>query len=122
MIAIQLFGISESKSLTLWVALVQEAMKQLEVEFDVKVVNDLNEFMQYDLAGIPALLIGDQILFQKEIPTLEEVKAAIQQHLEKKQKEEDDKKIELKILFPPLCPKIKATVRISFAVAFVYYF
>lgn len=85
MIAIQLFGITESKSLTVWTELVKRAMRELGIEYDIQVVGDLQAFMQYDLIGIPALLIGEEVVFQRHVPTLEEVKIALQAHLAKKQ-------------------------------------
>jgi len=85
MIAIQLFGITESKSLTVWAELVRTAMRELGVEYDIQVVGDLQAFMQHDLIGIPALLIGDEVVFQRHVPTLEEVKIALQAHLANKQ-------------------------------------
>ncbi len=88
MIAIQLFGITESKSLTVWAELVRTAMRELGVEYDIQVVGDLQTFMQHDLIGIPALLIGEEVVFQRHVPTLEEVKIALQAHLAKKQEAE----------------------------------
>lgn len=89
MIAIQLFGITESKSLTVWAELVRTAMRELGLEYDIQVVGDLQAFMQHDLIGIPALLIGEEVVFQRHVPTLEEVKAALQAHLAKKQADEE---------------------------------
>lgn len=89
MIAIQLFGITESKSLTQWTELVKTAMLELGVEYDIQVVSDLQAFMQHDLTGIPALLIGNEVVFQRQVPSLEEVKAILQAHLAQKQEAAD---------------------------------
>jgi hypothetical protein len=82
MIAIQLFGITESKNLVAWRKLVSEALEQLEIDFDIQVVSDLEQFIRYDLIGIPALVIGEEVLFQRELPSLEELVVILREKIE----------------------------------------
>lgn len=82
MIAIQLFGITESKNLVAWRKLVSEALEQLEIDFNIQVVSDLEQFIRYDLIGIPALVIGEEVLFQRELPDLEELVAVLREKIE----------------------------------------
>ncbi len=82
MIAIQLFGITESKNLVAWRELVSEALEELEIDFTIQVVSDLEQFIYYDLIGIPALVIGEEVLFQRELPDLEELMAILREKTE----------------------------------------
>lgn len=82
MIAIQLFGITESKNLVAWRELVNEALEELEIDFNIQVVSDLEQFIRYDLIGIPALVIGEEVLFQRELPDLQELVAILREKIE----------------------------------------
>lgn len=70
MISIQLFGITESKSLTNWNELVSQALAHLELDYEIEVVSDLDQFIKYGLTGIPALVVAEEVVFQKEVPEL----------------------------------------------------
>ncbi|PSR08965.1 MAG: hypothetical protein DA408_15935 [Bacteroidetes bacterium] len=79
---IQLFGISETKDINDWFSLVDEALHELEVELDIQIVNDVQLFVYYNLSGIPALVINEEVVFQKEVPTLEALTLALKERLD----------------------------------------
>ena len=82
MIAIQLFGITESKSLTSWEHQLVEVLEDLGVEYDLQVVSDLEQFILYDLRGIPALVIGEEVLFERQLPDDEEFLTILRDKIE----------------------------------------
>ena len=83
MIAIQLFGITESKSLTNWEDQVSEVLADLEGEYMIQIVSDLEQFIRYDLRCIPALVIGEEVLFQRQLPNMEELREVLREKLDK---------------------------------------
>lgn len=84
MIAIQLFGITESKSLISWEDQLNEVLQEMEVEYMIQVVSDLEQFIRYDLRGIPALVIGEEVLFQRQLPNLEELKEILREKIDER--------------------------------------
>ena len=82
MIAIQLFGITESKSLTSWQDQLVQVLEELQVEYDIQVVSDLEQFILYDLRGIPALVIGEEVLFQRQLPDVDELIAVLREKID----------------------------------------
>lgn len=82
MIAIQLFGITESRSLTSWEDQLVQVLEELQIEYDIEVVSDLEQFILYDLRGIPALVIGEEVLFQRQFPEIEELIAVLRERIE----------------------------------------
>ncbi|MEL6658294.1 MAG: thioredoxin family protein [Bacteroidota bacterium] len=82
MIAIQLFGITESKSLVSWEDQINEVLEELEVEYMIQIVSDLEQFIHYDLRGIPALVIGEEVLFERQLPDLEELKKVLREKID----------------------------------------
>lgn len=82
MLAIQLFGITESKSLTSWEEQLVEALEALGVEYDLQVVSDLEQFILYDLRGIPVLVIGEEVLFQRQLPDIDEFIAVLREKID----------------------------------------
>jgi hypothetical protein len=79
---IQLFGITETKDIKEWFTLVDEALHELEVELDIQIVSDVQLFVYYNLSGIPALVINEEVVFQKEVPTLEALTLALKERLD----------------------------------------
>ncbi len=82
MVAIQLFGITESKSLISWEDQLNEVLGQLEVEYNIQIVSDLEQFIHYDLRGIPALVIDGEVLYERQLPDLDELKVMLREKIE----------------------------------------
>lgn len=53
---------------------VKEALDQLCLNAIVEEVDRLEQLMEYDISGIPALVYDGKILFQKIVPSVEELK------------------------------------------------
>jgi hypothetical protein len=77
MVAIQILGISESQKTTQLRANVEEALRRLQWEFSLEEVGEIDLLMQYDIIGIPALVVDDHILFQKEVPEVDTIVTAL---------------------------------------------
>jgi hypothetical protein len=70
---LKLLGVGSSETLTLK-ANVKEALRQLSLNVIVEDVERLEQLMEYDISGIPALAYDGKILFQKIVPSVEELK------------------------------------------------
>lgn len=68
-------GSSDTRELK---ANVKEALRQLAMDVVVDDVERLEQLMEYDISGIPALAYGDEILFQKMVPSVDELKMLFQ--------------------------------------------
>lgn len=77
MIAIQILGIMESRKTSQLKANVEEALRRLKWDFQLEEVGEIDLLMQYDIAGIPALVVEDNVLFQKEVPEVEAIVSAL---------------------------------------------
>ena len=60
-----------------------EALDKMGVDYDLQVVSDLEQFISYDLRGIPALVIGDEVLFQRQLPDREEFLTILREKIDK---------------------------------------
>lgn len=70
---LKLLGVGSSETRILK-ANVKEALHQLSLDIIVDDVERIEQLMEYDISGIPALAYGDKILFQKIVPSVEELK------------------------------------------------
>jgi len=52
---------------------VNAALKLLKVDIPVKEVTDVDELMGYDIGGIPALLVDGRVLFQRVVPSVDDI-------------------------------------------------
>ncbi len=84
MIAVQILGISGSQKTVELRAKVIEALERLGWELTPEEIGEIDHLMQYDIIGIPALVIGDQVWFQQDIPEVEAIIEALQDALEQK--------------------------------------
>lgn len=47
---------------------VKTALKKLSFVADIQVVSVLDDILKYDISGIPALLVNEKVVCQKNIP------------------------------------------------------
>ncbi|MCB0584691.1 MAG: universal stress protein [Phaeodactylibacter sp.] len=69
---IELLGIGSSKHRQLKANL-QKALKELSLDIPIEEVTDIDELMRYEIAGIPALAVNGQVLFQQVVPSVEDL-------------------------------------------------
>lgn len=74
---LKILGVGSSDTRVLK-ANVAEALRQLCLEIIVDDVERLEQLMEYDISGIPALAFDNQILFQKMVPSVEDLKVLFQ--------------------------------------------
>lgn len=79
---IQLFGITETNEIKNWTELLDKALLTLDLDVSIEVVSDVKQFIEHNLRGIPALVIDDEVVFQKEIPTMDALKFALKERLD----------------------------------------
>ena len=77
MVAIQILGISESRKTSQLRANVEEALRRLKWDLALEEVGEIDLLMQYDIIGIPALVVDDRVLFQKEVPEVDVIMSAL---------------------------------------------
>lgn len=70
---LKLLGVGSSRTKALKENLLQ-ALEQLHVKVILEEVEDVEQLMQYDISGIPALVMNEQVIIQKEVPTVEALK------------------------------------------------
>lgn len=69
---IELLGLGSGKYKQLNANL-KEALKSLSLDVPVYEVADIDKLMQYEIAGIPALAVNGQVLFQQVVPSAEDI-------------------------------------------------
>lgn len=69
---IKLLGIGSAKDRALKANLLA-ALEVLELDVELLEVSNVNEILSYGISGIPALLLDDKIIFQKIVPSVEEL-------------------------------------------------
>lgn len=69
---IKLLGIGSAKDRALKANLLA-ALDVLEADVELLEVSNVNEILSYGISGIPALLLDDKIIFQKIVPSVEEL-------------------------------------------------
>lgn len=69
---IKLLGIGSAKDRALKANLLA-ALEALDLEVALLEISDVNEILSYGISGIPALLLDDKIIFQKIVPSVEEL-------------------------------------------------
>lgn len=75
-IKLELLGIGSAKDRKMR-ALLEEALRRIGYDIPIQEVRAIKDLMRYDISGIPALTINNQVIFQKEIPRIEELTLAI---------------------------------------------
>ncbi|MFN7116171.1 MAG: thioredoxin family protein [Saprospiraceae bacterium] len=57
---------------------IKEALRQLSLNIIVDDIERLEQLMEYDISGIPALAYNGKVLFQKMVPSVEDLKELFQ--------------------------------------------
>ena len=70
--SIELLGIGSSKHRQLKANL-QKALSDLSMDVPIQEITDIDELMRYEVAGIPALALNGQVLFQQVVPSVEDL-------------------------------------------------
>jgi len=73
MVDIKILGIPESQRTLELTSRVHAALEYLKIETKIITEGDLQKLISYNLSGIPALAINDEVVFQKDLPNLEEI-------------------------------------------------
>lgn len=60
---------------------IKEALKQLSLNIIVDDIERLEQLLEYDISGIPALAYNGQVLFQKMVPSVDDLKELFKIHL-----------------------------------------
>jgi hypothetical protein len=82
-VQIKLLGIGSTQDQA-FKANLMVAIESLSSEVEVIEVSNLDDLLNYGISGIPALLLDEVILFQKTVPSVEELRSTLQQELEYK--------------------------------------
>lgn len=61
-------GASQSKALA---ANVRAALAVLEAKVILEEIEEIDKLMEFDISGIPALVLNSEILLQKQVPSVE---------------------------------------------------
>ncbi|AEE50548.1 thioredoxin family protein [Haliscomenobacter hydrossis] len=78
---ITLLGIGSAKDQALKANLLA-ALEFLHMEVDVVEISNVNEILSYGISGIPALLLDEKVIFQKIVPSVEELCTALNELLQ----------------------------------------
>ena len=70
---VQIFGISEHEGTIQLRNNTQKALQKLGVDINCEEITDIEQLLNYNLIGIPAMAIDGEIMFQKSNPSLEEL-------------------------------------------------
>lgn len=77
MLAIQILGINGHKSTNTLTANTLTALKELEMIAKVEEVSDIDHLIEYDISGVPAMVINGELRFQQFVPEIEDLKLLI---------------------------------------------
>lgn len=72
-IGLELLGVGSSKHRAFRTNL-DEALRALSLQVPVTEIEDIDELLRYGIAAIPALLYNGNVLFQEEVPSVEDLK------------------------------------------------
>ncbi len=68
---VRILGVSESARMLLLKERVEAALRQLGLSTSIEEVTEIDQLMEYGIIGIPALVVGQKILFQQEVPEVD---------------------------------------------------
>jgi len=74
MARVQILGVHDYGETNSLKSKVVAALEALAVEARVEEISDVDELIQYDIAGIPALVVDGRVIFQKKIPSVADLK------------------------------------------------
>lgn len=73
MIRLQILGVNGHRSTNILTNNTIAAIEKLGLIVKLEEVNDIDQFLKYDLSGIPALAINGQLACQQIVPKIEEL-------------------------------------------------
>jgi len=73
---ITLLGIGSAKDRALKANLMS-VLEAADLDVDVREVSDISQILNYGVSGIPALLLDEKVIFQKIVPSVEELNTAL---------------------------------------------
>lgn len=91
MLAIQILGVQGHKSTNLLRENILTAINDLKLIAKVEEVSDIDHLIQYDISGVPAMVVNGKLAFQKGIPTVADLKLLIQILIKPTQKKNNEK-------------------------------
>ncbi len=59
----------------------QQAVRELGLDVEVEMVDDIQEIMKFKIMATPALVINEQVRFSGRVPSTEEIKRLVQLEL-----------------------------------------
>lgn len=97
-VQLELLGIGSAKNRALRANL-EEALRQLELEAPIQEVSSIEQLLQYDISGIPALVVNGKVVFQRVVPSVEDIKIVLSVLLQKEHQPRPVKRILVPIDF-----------------------
>jgi len=73
---IELLGIGSARHRA-FRANLEAALGELKLSIPLQEVSEISALLQYDISGIPALVINNKVVFQKVLPSVEDLKIAL---------------------------------------------
>ncbi|MDX1666957.1 MAG: universal stress protein, partial [Saprospiraceae bacterium] len=73
---LELLGIGSQNYRQFYINL-ERALSEMSMHEEIVEVQTVSKFLQYNLSGIPALRINGKVIFEKILPTVEELKIAL---------------------------------------------
>lgn len=70
---LEILGIKSSRQMRALKDNLDQALAQLNWQVEVVTVEELDRLLRYDISGIPALALDGRVLFQKTIPSVDEL-------------------------------------------------
>lgn len=80
--SLQLLGIGSANDRALKRNLV-DALSQMALDIPIEEVRDIDSLLEYGISGIPALLVNGQVVFQKVVPSVEDIRIVLNVLLQK---------------------------------------
>lgn len=77
MLAIQVLGVNGHKLTDSLTANILTAINDLKLIAKIEEISDIDRLIQYDISGVPAMVINGKLAFQKGVPTVEDLKLLI---------------------------------------------
>lgn len=74
--SLQLLGIGSANDRALK-RNVQDALAQLSLDVPIQEVRDIERLLDYGISGIPALLVNGKVIFQKVVPSVEDIRIVL---------------------------------------------
>jgi len=77
MIKVQILGVNGHSSTNSLMNNTLDAIQRMGIIVKLEEVNDIDQFLSYDLQGIPAIAVNGQLAFQQTVPRVEDLVQSI---------------------------------------------